>query len=76
MEETQNRVRKKMFLMTAVHKTERGKTNPINTKTMKITQVKDQKMLKSKINTQVINQRKNSTCFQERKKKKSSKEFT
>lgn len=62
--------------MTAVHKTERDKINPINTKMMKITRAKDQKMLKNKTNFPAISQKNNTTCFQDKRKKKSLKEFT
>ncbi len=61
--------------MIAVHRMERDKTYLINTKMMKITQVKDRKILKNKKNTQAINQKRNLTCFQERRKKKSLKGF-
>ncbi len=71
----EDQVKRKMFLMIVVHRMERYKTNLINTKMMKITQVKDRIMLKNKKNSQAINPKRNSTCFQERRKKKSFKGF-
>lgn len=61
--------------MTAVHKMGKDKTNLNNTQMIKITQAKDQIMRKSKKNTRAINPKRSLTCYQERKKKKSLKEF-